>query len=357
MAQPVYCTVEDVKHALDQKETARNDAQLSRAIDSASRLIENDCHRKFYPWTGTRYFDWPNIADLTPWRLYLEANELTSVTAVTAGGTAVTLGNVLLEPNDFGPPYAWLEVNRSTSSAFSSGSTPQRAIAVTGTFGYSDDTEAAGTLAAAVASTSATTLTVSDSSLIGTGDTIKVDSERMLVTKRAMTTTGQTGSLTASVADVTLAVATGSAYSPGEILLLDSERVLVVDVSGNNLTVKRAWDGSVLAVHTTATIYAPRLLTVVRGLTGTTAATHLISAAITRQTVPGPVRDLTIALAMNRYLQEVSGYARNIIRDDGSNSTGRSLSKPRTRIYLGGAIPELRLNVLNNYGRTRWAAV
>jgi hypothetical protein len=348
MGLPLYCTVEDLKRAFDSKESARNDTQLRRGIESASRLVEQDTHRFFYPLTTTRYFEWPNPGSPTPWRLWLDDAEIVSLTSLTAAGTAISTANVFLEPNSLGPPYNRLEIDKSTRSAFAAGTTTQRAIAVTGTFGYCDTTESAGTLAAAVSTTSATTLTVSDSSLIGNGDTVKVDSERMLVTGRTMTTTSQTllTPVGALVSDVTLAVTTGSSYAVGETLLLDSERMLIVDISGNNLTVKRAWDGTVLAAHTGSTIYAPRLLTVTRGLTGTTAATHLNAAAVSRQTVPGPIKDLTIAYALDRFLQETSGYARNIV------GTG-----DRMTVATGGALPNLRKQVIEQYGRVRMASI
>lgn len=348
MAQPVYCTVEDVKRALDQKESAHTEAQLYRAIQSSSRLIENDCHRWFYPILRTAYFDWPSLAYPTPWRIWLEENELVSLTSITSGGTAISTARVLLEPANLGPPYTYLEIDRSTSSAFTSGSTPQRAIAVTGTFGYTNDTELVGTLSVALSSTSATTAYVVNSSLIGTGDTLLIDSERMLVTKRNFTSAGQTvlTPLTASAADVTVAVTTGASFAVGETLLIDSERVLIVDIAGNNLTVKRAWDGSVLATHTGSTIYAPWQLTVVRGLTGTTAATHINGSSAYRQVVPPPIRDLAIALSMDRFLQETGGYSRNII--------GRGDTQ---RLASGGSLPGLRQQVVAQYGRMRVGSV
>lgn len=52
-----YCTREDVKNALDIKETARNDDQIDRAIEGATDTIEDDLNRKFYPEVDTRYFD------------------------------------------------------------------------------------------------------------------------------------------------------------------------------------------------------------------------------------------------------------------------------------------------------------
>lgn len=348
MALPVYCTVEDVKRALDQKETARNDAQLWRAVQSAARLIDDACNRWFYPVTRTAYFEWPHVSQHVPWKLYLDENEMVSIASATAGGTTIPTAKLFLEPVNIGPPYAWVEIDRSSSYGFSSGSTPQRAIALTGTFGYCDDTVTDTTLSAAIVSTSATTLTVTSGATIGTGDTIKVDSERMLVTARTMSTTGQTlqTPLTASVTDAALAVTTGTAYSPGEVLLLDSERMLVVDVVGNSVSVKRAWDGTTLATHTGSTIYALRTLTVSRGITGTTGATHLNAATVSRQVVPGPIRDLAIALAMDRFLQETGGYARNIV-GAGDRQTYAS----------GGSLKDLQKTVVGNYRRARWGAV
>jgi hypothetical protein len=348
MALPVYCTVEDVKRAIDQKETARNDAQVWRAVQSAARRIDDACNRWFYPVTRTAYFEWPSVNYRTPWKLWLDENELVTLTAASAGGTTIPTAKLFLEPANVGPPYAWVEIDRSSSYAFSSGSTPQRALALTGTFGYGDDTESVGTLAIAISSTSDPTAVVVNSSFIGTGDTIKVDSERMLVTKRTFISTGQTVQtpLTASVANTTVAVTSGPAFAIGETLLVDSERLLIVDISGNNLTVKRAWDGSVLATHTGSTVYAPWQLTVVRGLTGTTAATHLISATVYRQVVPAPVRDLAIAYSIDQLLQETGGYARNIV-GAGDRQTTAS----------GGSLKDLVKTVTTTFRRTRWGAV
>ncbi len=92
--------------------------------------------------------------------------------------------------------------------------------------------------------------------------------------------------------------------------------MLITDIAGNVLTVKRAWDGSVLATHVGATVYAPRLLTVVRGVLGTAAATHLNGAAVAVHAVPGLVRELAVAEALNLFLQESAGYARTVGEGD-----------------------------------------
>lgn len=333
-----YTTREAVKAALDVKETARNNSQVDRAIESASRMIDGHrpgdgfLHRRFYPEIRTMTWDWPNEQTARPWRLWLDANELISITTLTSGDETIAASDYLLRPDD-GPPYTYIEIDLSSSAAFSGGDTHQRSISITGLFGFNDDEDPAGTLAAAVSSTTATTVTVSDSATVGVGTIIKANSERMIVTGKSMTTTGQTigGNLTASAANVTVPVADGTAFHVDETILVESERMLVVDIAGNNLTVKRAWDGSVLAAHNSGTtIYAPRTLTVIRGALGTTAATHSNGATLTKHVVPGLVAELCLGEALNGLLQGMSGYARTSgTGDNQREASGRGLARLR----------------------------
>lgn len=342
-----YTTRESVKRALDSAETARNNSQVDQAIDAASRSVEGLTHRKFYPLATTRYFDWPSQQRGRSWRLWLDDAELISLTSLTAGGVALPTGNLLLEPANDGPPYTSIEVNLSTNSAFQAGDTHQRAIAITGLFGYSADVAEAGALAGGI-DTTQTAIACYDASLIGVGDIIRIEEERMIVTNRGWASTAQTlqTPLTASTANVTVAVSNGAAYHAEEVLLIDSERMLVVDVSSNNLTVKRAWDGSVLAAHTAPTIYANRSLTVTRGALGTTAATHLDTTLIRRHEVPGLIQQLAKAEALVRLGQESAGYARRVGSGDGE------------RDAAGGGLPDLRKQVYRRLGRkARLAAI
>lgn len=334
-----YATREDVKSALDMKETARNNAQIDRAIESASRAVEGLLHRRFYPWSGTRYFDWPNGQYARPWRLWLDADELISVSSLTSGGTLIAATDYFLEPVNVGPPYNRIEIDLDSSAAFGGGSTQQRSVAVTGLFGYAADESPAGTTAE-VLDSSETAVDVSDSAAIGVGDLIRVDSERMLVTGKTMLDTGinidATDSLTASNADVSITMSTTtSAPVVDEVILIGSERMLVVDVAGSVLTVKRAWDGSVLAAHATgADIYAPRTLTVTRAVLGTTAATHLTAASIVKNAVPGTVKALTVAEALCTVLNESGGYARTAGSGEGAReAAGRALKDARDQAY------------------------
>jgi hypothetical protein len=285
MAGPFYASRENVLDALDMKAAAYTSGQVDRAIDSASRAVEGFTRRIFYPLTATKSFDWPGRQDET-WTIWLDGNDLASMTTLVAGGVSIPAAGYNLEPNEYGPPYNRVEINRGSSYAFASGPlTPQRSIAMTGVWcGSPLDEASAGTLVAAITS-SATTLV--STMPIGVGRILRIDTERLIVTERSFITSGQTGTLTANLNANTLAVADGTQFQPREHLLMDAERLLVVDIAGNNLIVKRAQQGSALAAHTGAAVFYARSYTVTRGALGTTAASHLISAPIAPARVSG----------------------------------------------------------------------
>lgn len=329
-----YTTREDVKSALDSKETARNNASVDRAIEGASRAVEGYLHRTFYPQIGTRYVDWPNRSNGSSWRVWLEQNELISASAITSGGVALSPANYLLEPTNDGPPYDRLEINRGTTGSFDSGSTSQRNIAITGTFGYSDTWVTYGATAEALDGTE-TDVDVNGaaSTAVGVGSVIKVDSEVMLVTDRTLLTTGTTlnGSSVAQKNDTTQVLVSGAAVTVGEVITMNSEKMLVVSITSNSVTVIRGWDGSTLATHSNSTVFAPRTLQVQRGALGSTVTTHLTATAVQVWQVPGLLRSLVTAEAVNMLLQESAGYARSSNSGDGGSSQqfGRGLDDLR----------------------------
>lgn len=322
---PWYCTREDVKAALDAGDTSRSNAQIDRLIEAKSRGIEALCHRRFYPELGTRYFAWPNDQMGTSWRLWLDQHEILAVTGLTADTATIT--DYFLEPQGSGPPYDRIEIDLGGSDAFSSGATYQRAIAVTGTFGYTQDTARCGALAGGI-SASVTELAVTDASAIGVGSLLQIGAERMQVTARRMLATADTATLTASPGDRALAVVDGAAYSPGELLLVDTERMVVDDIAGDTLVVRRAWDGTTLAAHTAATVYAARTLAVTRAELGTTAATHAAAAPVLVHQVPGPVHALCVDEVVWALQNRQSGMARVI----GSGEAARQVNASTLRL-------------------------
>lgn len=314
--EPWYCTREDVMQALDVDLSARAVAQVDRACSTASRLVEQPdaLNRHFYPRAETVTLDWPPAGPTAPWRLWLDRRaQLIELTAATSGGRTLALADLKLYPAD-GPPYAYLEVDRSTDAYWGGGDTDQQAIALTGVWGYRLDELTAGTLAAA-AGIGDSTMDITASTTVGVGSLLRVDDERLLVTGRRMLDTGQT--LTAPLgderSDTTVQVSDGAAFEPGETILVDGERLAVDDIAGSTLIVRRSEAGTVLAAHTSgAAVWAPRRLQVLRGQLGTTAAAHSSGAAVAVHEYPGPVRDLALAEAIVQLGREHSGYARVI---------------------------------------------
>jgi hypothetical protein len=340
---PCYCSREDVQRAADFADTAIDSLQVDRAIQSVARTIESHLHRVFYPIDAVYKFDWPDSRGTAPWRIWFGQWDLITASEVTSGGVAVPIDQVFFLPNNRRPgyPFTHLELDLSTSATFSGGNTPQLSVAVTGTWGFTDDSDPAGTLTADITDTTSGTVTVSNGAACGVGDLLIVGTERMIVSDKKMASTGVSfaGFTSDTASDNVLAVADGTVFAVGEVLQFDAERCLVTDITGNNLTVKRAWDGTVLAAHTSGTIYAARSLTVLRGQLGSTAATHDSGDTVSRHRPPSLVRDLAIAEAVNRVLQETSGYARTV--------GGPDMAMPAP----GGGLADLWAEAVTGYGR------
>ena len=342
ISRPCYANRFDVRLAVDFGETSADNLLIDSALEQGADDVEGLCKRQFYPEVKTALFDWPNYQRAYPWRIWFDRSELADTTVnvpvVTTGGQVIPASEIFWGPWNYSPPFTFMELDRSSSATFGVGSTPQRDVSIAGTFGYWTKTTPTGALAAAMSDTTSTTMTVTNSAALGPGDVAYADSETLLVTDQAWVSTSQTqqgtGCSTASAADNLLGVTDGTKYFINEIVQLDAERMVVTAITGNNLTVKRAYDATVLATHSGATIYAPRQMTVVRGALGSTAATHLNAAALTKNLVPGTVRELQIAESLNTILQKSSGYARVVQTDTGAiPAPGQGLRDLRDRCY------------------------
>lgn len=349
MGRVFYTTRESVQDAFDIREAAHRSTQIDEAIASASDDIDGWLNRHKHglaPRTATRYFNWPGYDYSQSWRLWLEENELISVTTLTSGGTAIAASDYLLEPVNSGPPYTYIELDLTSSAAFSNSGTNQRAIQLVGVWGINDDRKPAGTLAEAL-DASETAVDVSDASLVGVGDVLTVDSEKMLVTGRSSLATGVNlgTALTAAKNNQTISGISGG-FNVGEILLIGNERMKITENNGTDLTVIRAYDGSTLAAHSIgAGLFSFRTLTVERGALGTTAATHLISAAITKWDVPSLVKDLCKAEAITRIEQEMSAYGSRVYSDEAERDSSG------TEVVAGRGLTDLRKSCARRYKR------
>lgn len=342
-----YCTRLDLMTATDVQLTVDMTRLVDSAIQAGADEADRVTHRRFWNAIETGVFDWPNYSGAWPWRIWLDAKEVADKdgsgplalapvlkTGVQSAAPVTIPDSALFwQPRNYGPPWNAVELSRASSYAFGLSDTPQEDVSLQAVYGYWTQAKAGGTLAAAVTDTTGTTVTVSDSSVLGTGDVLIAGTEQLLVSDQAMTATGQTqagsGCSTDSQADNVLGVADGTQVHAGEILQLDAEWMLAESVTGNSVTVQRAYLGTVLAAHSGAPVDALRQLTVVRGFGGTTAASHLSGASLLVQLIPPQVHEYALAEALNYVYQNTSAYARTI---------GENGARP----VPGGSLPDLR---------------
>lgn len=310
MTEIPIVTRDEIMSALDVKPSAFMARQIDRACLTGTRLAEDFCHRTFVPYVDTKTFDYPGPRS-TSRRIWFDQHGLISATSVTSDGVSLTENtDFFLRPeNEQYKPYDYIELNLDSSASFSGG--PQRAVSIAGIWGYNLVEVAETTLESAVASTSATSISVT-APAGGVGALLLVDSERMLITGKAWADSGvTTTALTASAASNTITTASASLFTPFEKLLIDGERMEVLDIAGTTVTVRRAVDGSALAAHSNGTaIYWEHSLTVQRGVCGTTAATHGDGSDVYRWEPPSQAASLARAYAIDQFLQENAGYAR-----------------------------------------------
>jgi hypothetical protein len=319
-----YCTREQVQAALAQADTYRTNARIDAAIRTGAQQVEAATHRRFYPTTCTRY---PEQRCVTGPVLWLDADylEMISVSSFTVDGVELVEDtDFFLRPDD-GPPYTSLKLINTSSAGFSS---DDRGMVLAGEQGASNTTRAAGSLAGSITS-SATILTVSDSSLVGVGDLLTIGTERINVVGKTFTTSVTTlgANADASAATRSITVADGTLLHEGEFIQTGAERMFIERIAGNVLTVRRAELGSQLSAHSTSdVVYAPRLLLVERGATGSTAASHSDAATILANDPPALVKEAALAYALVDLEQSKSAYGRVVgAGDNQMEAAGRGL--------------------------------
>lgn len=352
-----YANREQVRRALDVQQSAYADTILDRKLQAASGAVDRLCMRKFYPLTTTYNWDWPNYQYAYPWRLWLDQRELAGPPTLVESGPFLNTP-IIIPPSEYillpqsGPPYTSIQLRRDTNAAFGNNTTPQYDIQITGPFGYWLQTEQVANLSTAISSASQTTVSLTANGLVDVGNTLVIGSERMLVTDSQYVSTGispTAGCTTSSAADNTLTVPDGTQFATQEVILLDSEWMLIQSIIGNNLIVKRAYSGSVLATHSLPPIYARRQLTVSRAFLGTAAATYLAATPVSIDVYPDLVTELTIAEAVVGLIQGSTGYA-NTQQVTWYGQVQRNQGQVPEN-FPGPGLPDLRQQCFDAYGR------
>ena len=318
---------------------------IERVIEASSRDVDRWTRRHFIPKTQTRLYRYPQPRPGVASVLWLDQDLLSVTTLQTqaqnTSPTTISSSDYFLEPNNPEPDgntrYNRIEIDLSSTAAFEAGDTPQRSISVAGSWGWGNSTQSSGAIDdSGGISSSDTALIVSDASKIDVGDTLLIDSEQIFVSDRSFAARASIlldmgSDLAATNATVTVTLDSSHGIVAGEVIRIDSEQMYVVSVSTNDLTVIRAWDGSVLASHSNNTaIHVNRTLTIERGVNGTTAASHSDEASISKYTPDTDISRWCMAEAIATYHQEHAGWG--VIVGTGTGATtldGRELSQMR----------------------------
>lgn len=329
-------------------------ARVDTAIEAASRFVDAQTRTRFIPITATRSFRFPARHRIgATWVLPLDA-ALLAVTAFTDEGddtTAIAAGDYFLEPANEGPPYYRIEIDLSSSEVYANKDTPQRALRVTGRWGEGEDTEAAGNLNGALPDASGTALAITDGSRIDVGHSLLVESEQLFVSARGDADLAQdtSGDITASLTDTTFTLdgAPTDALAVGEVLRVGSERMRVESITSTTVfEMERAIEGSTLAAHSNnADVFIERSYTIVRGVNGTTGASHADDTAITRYAPPADVQAWCRAEALAMIAQETAAWGREVGSGEGASE------------FRGIGLARLRTDTARGYRRNTMAAV
>ena len=213
----LYCTLDAFRQSVGVDATT-GDTFILDTINRASRYIDQQCGRKFYPYITTRYFDWQGSSSL-----FFNGYDLLTMTTLTTnnGTTPIATGYYLVKAGDYNAtPYDEIILDLSTATAFTYTGTPQKSQQVAGVWGYHDNYSAAW----------------------------KASGQTVL----------NSGGITSS--GTSLTVASGAAFEVGQTLQAETEWMILTGVSVNTLTVERGANGSTAAAHAAGTaisIYRP----------------------------------------------------------------------------------------------------
>ncbi len=258
----------------------------------------------FIPVTGSKNF----IGDFDPNSLYGYAfllDPLIAMTAITdANGNSVPSDSYKFHPVNRAwenGPYLRLESNYDEHN-------------LSGRWGLYEEWISSG-LSGTLASSSATSLSLTNGGILWPGCVIKLESEQCLVTagqggenSPSPTTATATVANSLDETDEVISVTNGAEFSGGEVIRIDHEDMLIRRIATNDLIVQRGWNNTQRAAHLlAAAISVYRTVTIERGVNGTTAAAHT-SAAISLAKIPTDVAALATQIAALLRGKAQTGY-------------------------------------------------
>lgn len=159
-----------------------DDSVIDQIIEQTSRYVDSATGRRFYPSVETHLFDIPEVDFTDRDTLYLNDDLLAIVALNNGDGTVISGTDYILKSPGL-TPY-WAVKIRDTANVSweqSSAGSSEQVIGVSGTWGYHNDYNRAwvqaGTLAAAITSTTAITATMTAGHGLASQQIWRIDSE------------------------------------------------------------------------------------------------------------------------------------------------------------------------------------
>lgn len=298
----IYCTVDEILTDLDLP--GGDVAALLRHIKSASQTIRQEIGI-FIPLTAARRFDGIG-ADM------LMVPPLLAVTTIVDDTDTYAATDYLLNPRNKhweNGPYSW--ITHDPDGDYTVWTSEKDIVVITGRWGLWEKSAASGAVVGTGGQTSAaTTLLVDDGSKVSPGMVVLIGSEQELVSGYSTPTAATTIAEDLDTSEEIVTVASGALVKAGEIIRVNFEQMKILDIQSNDLYVRRGWNNTAKATHTsTASVEAYRTFTVERGANGTTAAAHDAATVIYRYTVPEDVGFLCREIATLMLKKAQGGFA------------------------------------------------
>lgn len=156
----------------------------------------------------------------------------------------------------------------------------------------------------------ATTIAVTDGSMLSIGLVLSLEDEQQLVTGLGSPTV-ITAQLAADItnADEEIIIDDGTEVHEGEVIQISTEKMQVRMIAGNTLVVARGWSGTTRQAHAeNAAVSVYRTFTVERGVNGTVAAAH-DNQVLSRYVPPEDINWLCRQIAGLMHMKAKSNFA------------------------------------------------
>jgi hypothetical protein len=181
-AKNVYATLADYKAYVTARGQAStldstDDGVIDGLLETASRYIDDETGRNFYPYVQTRYFDVPESRELC-----VDEDLLEVITLTNGDSTTMPSTEYYLVPRNIYPAYA-LKITDISSYTWltNSAGSYENAVSINAIWGfrqrYSQAWKLAGTLSAAVSDTSTLSFSMTAGHTLKTGQVWRIDNE------------------------------------------------------------------------------------------------------------------------------------------------------------------------------------